>query len=835
MHDIVSILFGVAGLLVLLGFLQAVAGRLNVPYTVLLAGAGVALGLLAGVLAQIGGPGPFADFWRAISEFNLPAEAYLYLFLPLLLFEMALAIEVRRLLDDLAPILLLAVGAVLVSTFVVGAALAPFTDVGLIACLLVGAILATTDPVAVVGIFRDLGAPRRLAMLIEGESLFNDAAAIVLFTLLYGMLAGDRPADIPQALLAFVWSFGGGIAVGLVMGRLLCVLVTPLRDLPMAEISLTVAFAYLSFIVAQHYAEVSGVVAVVVTALVVSALGRTRISPRTWDGLEQVWKQLGFWASSFVFLLAAMKVPPILLDAEASDLLLGGVLVVAALVARAVVCFGLLPLLTWAGLAHKVSYAFKTVILWGGLRGAVSLALALAIPEDPNVAEEVQDFVAVLATGYVLFTLLVQGTTLKPLIHLLRLDRLSAAQVAIRNRALALALTQVQEHIEVVAWHEGIDLDIAHRATRQYGEKLDAIGRDLVAGCVLEEKDRLFTGLVILINHEESLYRSHFREGIVSRVIVETLITRVGWLYDGARAEGRAGYEAASERATGFTQRMIWAQRIQQRLGLDWPLARRLSVRFEALLVTCMVLRELQDFCRHKLAALLSEATARTLGEVLETRGKVAEKALAALRQHYPDYAQLLEHQYLSRVALRREEAEYEGLRAESLIGQEILNDLKGDLERRRAAVEHPPPLELGLLPAQLVSRVPIFAGLGEDRLGAIARQLRGRLALPDEMLIQRGERGDAMFFICAGTVDVRVPGLATPIHLGSGEFFGEMALLSRQPRNADVRAIGYCHLLELSEADFRRLIEQDQELRGHILATARERKLTLDHLEGGV
>ncbi|HSE75229.1 MAG TPA: cation:proton antiporter, partial [Dongiaceae bacterium] len=194
MLDIGLIVFGITGLLALTSLLPALAQRLRLPYSVLLALAGSALGLL--VAARGGMPEGFVatDFLNALASFHISSEAFLVIFLPTLLFETALAIDVRRMLNDVAPILVMAVIAVVVCMVVVGVTLSSLTDYGLIACLLLGAIVATTDPAAVVGIFREIGAPQRLTMLVEGESLLNDAAAIALFSMLAGMLLAGQEA-----------------------------------------------------------------------------------------------------------------------------------------------------------------------------------------------------------------------------------------------------------------------------------------------------------------------------------------------------------------------------------------------------------------------------------------------------------------------------------------------------------------------------------------------------------------------------------------------------------------------------------------------------------------
>ncbi|HSV29375.1 MAG TPA: cation:proton antiporter, partial [Candidatus Omnitrophota bacterium] len=249
MRDITMAVFGVTGLLALVTLLVPVAARANVAFSIVLAMAGIALGLAADAVGMLGLGGPLGDFLATVAQFDLSSEAFILIFLPALLFETAVVIDVRRLMDDLAPILLLAVVAVLVSTFAVGFALGAVSDIGVVACLLLAAIVSTTDPIAVVAIFRDLGVPHRLSLLVEGESLFNDAAAISLFALFLGMLTGERDADVLDGMLAFARGFVGGLVVGYAWGRVVCWSITFLRGQRFAEITVTVATAYLVFLV----------------------------------------------------------------------------------------------------------------------------------------------------------------------------------------------------------------------------------------------------------------------------------------------------------------------------------------------------------------------------------------------------------------------------------------------------------------------------------------------------------------------------------------------------------------------------------------------------------
>ena len=228
-------------------------------------------------------------------------------------------------------------------------------------------------------------------------------------------------------------------------------LVPWLRDSRLAETTLTLALPYLVYTLCERYFDVSGVTAVVVAGLVVNAQGRRRLAPENQAFLQDVWQQLAFWAGSMVFILASMLVPRLMIGIDPYDLLLIGVVALAAIVARAAVLFGLLPLLSAARLARPVSRRYQFVIMWGAMRGAVTLALALGVTENRSIDPEIQRFVAILATGFVLFTLFVNGTTLRPVIHLLKLDRLSPLDQALRHQVLTLALGRVRDAIREAA------------------------------------------------------------------------------------------------------------------------------------------------------------------------------------------------------------------------------------------------------------------------------------------------------------------------------------------------------------------------------------------------
>jgi CPA1 family monovalent cation:H+ antiporter len=825
---LVLTIFGVSGLLALASLMPPLAPRVRLPLTVLLAAIGCALGLLLGVIGPSLPAGPLADFFESLRTMQLSSEALLSLFLPALLFEAALSTDLRRLLDDFGAVLLLAVIAVLVTTVVVGFGLSLATGMPAVVCLMVGAIIATTDPAAVVGVFRDLGAPKRLTTLVEGESLFNDAAAIALFGLLVGLLEGRGDSSYAGTALAFLAEFAGGLGFGFAIAWLGVAVLRVLRGHLRAEMTLTVALAYLTFITAEHYLHVSGVVAVVTAALVLGTAGRTRVPPANWEALTQNWGQLGFWANALILLLGGLLVPRLIPGIGWQEVGALGVLILAALTARAIVLFGLWPALSALKLAQGVTHPQKLVILWGGLRGAVSLALALAATEIAWLDPEMRRFVGLLATCFVLFTLFVNGPTLRSLIRLLGLDRLTKDERAVREGALGLALGRVESRIGELAGELGVPGNAVEVVARPYRERLGALAGGEVA--TLDAEARLQLGLLSLARREERLYVEYRRDRLLSTRMLPQLVADTGRLQDAIKTGGAEGYRVVGRRTVGFSRMLRLALLANRRLGIERPLSQLIGQRFEHLAIVRLAIATLIAFTQDRLAPVLGEDAASRLLSLLEERLAAAVEALDALRLQYPRYARALEARMLGRTALRIEQAEYDELLAEEVIGEEVHKDLHQELSHRWRALDRPLPLDLVMPVPDQIARVPLFASLGPAARAKVARLLRPRLAIPGERIVVKGERGDAMYFIASGAVEVKLD--PAPLRLGSGDFFGELALLTNQPRTADVAALGYCRLLVLSARDFRRLLDSDSGFAEAVGTVARAR-LTASPLPG--
>jgi CPA1 family monovalent cation:H+ antiporter len=391
----------------------------QVPYTLLLVIVGLGLAL--------------ADV-RLVS---LSPGLILLIFLPPILFEAAWNLQWSDLRRELVPVWLYAVGGVIISITITALGLR-LVGIPLITTLLVGACLAATDSASVIGLFRELGAGRRLTTLMEGESLFNDGASIVAFGFLVE-LASDSEWH-STALLRFFTVVGIGVGLGSLIGFGLSYLTRRL-DLPLVEQSLTLVSAYGTYLLVEELGG-SGVIGVVTVGLILGNLSRTDKNSRTQLVVTEFWEFLAFFVNSIVFLLIGDQ---IYLPRLTQNLATTTVTIGAIVLARAIAIYGLGCLSNW--LANtQICLRDQTVLWWGGLRGSVSIALALSIPANLSGREEIIANVF----GTVLFTLLVQGLTTKFLLKKLGLVDNQLQQKYLAATARRVALNRVLQHLNQV-------------------------------------------------------------------------------------------------------------------------------------------------------------------------------------------------------------------------------------------------------------------------------------------------------------------------------------------------------------------------------------------------
>ncbi len=821
-HTVLLTMLGIMALLTVAVMILPLAKRLNIPYTVMLAAIGIVIGLLAHMAPDDLSQGQISDMLHALHQMEITSEVVFFVFLPALVFESALAIDVRRLVDDLAPILMLAIIGLLISTMVAGLAIYGVSGQSLLVCLLLGAIVSATDPVAVVAIFKDLGAPKRLAILVEGESLFNDATAIVAFTILSSMILGESDPSVMGGILSFLTVFVGGIVAGYLMARLVCWMLRWIGESVLARTTLTIGLAYLSFIIAEHYLHVSGVMAVVTAACVLGSRGRSIIARSSWHGMEHVWEQIGFVANSVIFVLVGIAVPRIMSDLGAQQFGWMALLIGAAFVARFAIIFGLLPLLSAMGMAQRVERGYQAVMFWGGLRGAVSLALALAVMENPAFDESVREFIGVMVCGFVLFTLFINAPTVKLVMKLFGLDQLSPVDVAVRDRVLARSFRELSNRVERTAEKQQFDPTLVAEVVEPYHQRSKKIAEH-ASQTTLNEAEQIRLGLKTMVFREKDRYASFQEQALVANEISRQLLHHAADLIDATKSDNLAGYEATYTRHLEFGWQAKWAARVQRQLGSQRWLSRLLADRYHWLQATTMALRELVDQVPECVGEVVNESVAAELTQIIQRRLSVTILALESIEAAYPEYTRGVRKRWLYQWADRLEKSHFGRMRDNASIGGDVYRDLMSEQARNTEQHAASPSLDLGLDARRLVAQVPLFAELSDVGQQSIVHRLKPRLVLPGEEIIHKGEKGDAMYFISSGAVKVLVE--PAPVILGSGHFFGEMALLSDQPRLVTVVAKSFCDLLVLTTGDFESLMSQDHELRQMVEKVAAERR----------
>jgi len=393
-ESVILILFVVASLVAM------ATRRLNLPYTIALMGAGLLLGSL-----------------HLLNPPHLTPELLYTIFLPPLIFEAAIHLKSGDLRKDWPPITTLVIPGVVFSTLVTAAVMIPvsrhFNGIETVSWplgILFGAAVAATDPVAVVAIFRRLGVPRRLRILVESESLLNDGTSIVVFVLALHYLQGAIGSG-SEALVDFGRIVGLGLLTGVVVGMLTSLVMRHLDD-AMVTITLTTVAAYGSFLIAERL-EVSGVISTVTAGLWIGNRGFSQVLfPSIRLATETFWEYIAFAMNSLIFLLMGFAIDLRLLWKLWPVILLA---YLAMLIARFFVVN-----LTWSlfwPTRLKFPYRWSVVLFWGGLRGALSMVLALSIPDTLPFKE----LIVTLVFGVVLLSVFLQGLTMTPLMRWLKL------------------------------------------------------------------------------------------------------------------------------------------------------------------------------------------------------------------------------------------------------------------------------------------------------------------------------------------------------------------------------------------------------------------------------
>lgn len=491
-------------IIIILLFIATLVGiaarRLRVPYTLGL----VVIGLLITLLPQV--------------DITIQPTLIFALLIPPLVFEGAFHLNFHDLRRDLVVILTFAIPGVILTMAIVGAFVSWGTGIPILYTLVFGAIVAAIDPVAVIALFRTIGVPKRLQVLLEGESLLNDGTSIVLFGLIISIAITGSEFNLFTSVVDFIRIAGGGIIIGLILGFIISQIINRIDDY-LIETALTTILAYGSFLIAEEVFHVSGVLAVVGAGLIAGNVGPAGMSPTTRIVLFNFWEFAAFVANSFIFLLIGLQIE---LSSLFESWQVIGIAIAAVLIARAVTIYGL----AWVG--RDIPFRWQHVLNWGGLRGAISLALALSLP---LALGEARNQLQVMTFGVVIFTLLVQGITIGPLVRRLGISERSAVKEEYERRhARSVATQSAFEHLQIMR-NNGLISEHTWQTIspllEQYNQVLVDATKEVLTNHPELEAEEMETARRESLQAQRSTFSILLKDGIISNETYTQLVSEV--------------------------------------------------------------------------------------------------------------------------------------------------------------------------------------------------------------------------------------------------------------------------------------------------------------------
>ena len=498
--DIITIEEITVLLLLIASAVAVLARRLRIPYTVGLVIIGLALSLLSSTVIKVS------------------PQIILALLVPPLIFEAAFHLRWDDLRRDFWLILLLAIPGVILTTLLVGGVVAWGMGLTIQAALVLGALVSATDPVAVVALFRRLGVPRRLQVLLEGESLFNDGTAIVMFNLMIAVaLAGQF--SLVNSIRDFLTVSGGGILIGIALGVIVSQAIARIHD-PLVETTLTTVLAFGSYLVAEYF-HVSGVLAVAAAGIINGNAGPSGMSATTRLVIFNFWEYAAFIANSFIFLLIGLTFDLAVMVANWQAIIWA---ILAALAARLVSIYG------FSFWGSEIPRKWKHVLFWGGLRGAITLALALSLPETGPLGP-VRGTLQAMAFGVVLFTLLAQGSSTDWLVQKLKLVQRSQYQEEYELRhARFVAGRSANDYLRRMAQRGLLSEHTWQRLAPVLEKQNDALVesvREIMVSDPAVEAEELDTARREALRAQRSALRGLLRDGVISEASYALLLDEV--------------------------------------------------------------------------------------------------------------------------------------------------------------------------------------------------------------------------------------------------------------------------------------------------------------------
>jgi NhaP-type Na+/H+ or K+/H+ antiporter len=801
-------------------FLKAIP----VPFTALL----LIIGMALGVLTRFGAFNVWLGFdvsfiaesfkWAA----HIDPHMLFFVFLPILIFEAAFAMDLHTFKKSATNSVILAVPGIIVALLLTGVMVYAIDmfDLGLEGwanwslAFMFGSVISATDPVAVVALLKDLGASKKLGTLIEGESLLNDGTAIVLFMVFFLGLSGQ--ASDANGFVEFFRVALGGIGVGLFFGWIILRWLKGVFNDAMVEISAVVAAAYLTFYVAEHFMHVSGVLALVALGLMVGGFGRSSVSPQVEHFMHEFWELAGFIANCLIFLIVGFVIAE-RTEFTANDFLVLGIIYVGVHIIRAIVILIHYPFMKNTGYGLPVKDAI--VVWYGALRGAIGLALALMVAGiDSADLAQAMDITAVEATrikdqflfiiaGTVTLTLLVNATTIKFLV--VKLGLLDVAPVK------ALAMKASSDYMRSSAESHMLKLkEDRHLRKANWSAVAEYLPKELKA---VENIDEAALSVAKIAEHrlrilekEKSSYWKQFKEGMLSPTAVRTLSDTVNDILDDKGAISLSHRKDLEL----LWQPPKWLSSLQ-----SWPIIGKITENafFEKLAVSydsAVGFIAAQEDCLKLLESMYRAEDTSERPNLERIEQEINENIISGqtfvrnLRNTYPEIYRAIATRQAIRSVLNYELHTVDRLRGKGRLDGGEAAKLTHDIEARmKQLMEKPPSLNLPET-SELLNSVSWAKDLDKETVKKLANFCQSKIYSNGQTIMKSGSTSQGMFIVVRGNVRI-VKGKETIELVGKGSLLGQKAILSNASNIYSAEAESPVTALAISKANVQRLISE--------------------------
>jgi len=762
----------------------------------------------------------FSFFDRSIDwAANIDPHILLYIFLPILIFEAAFAMDVHVFKKTFANATIMAVPGIIIAIVLSAVMVIGLNYLGLglgkwnwPIALLFGAVISATDPVAVVSILKELGASKKLGTLIEGESLLNDGTAIVIFMVIFMSLTGNAIEGSP--IIEFFRVSFGGIAIGLALGWIVIRWVKKVFNDMLVEITAIIGVAYLTFFIAEHFFHVSGVLALVSLGLVMASVGRTKISPEVQHFLHEFWELAAFVANTLIFLIVGVVIAERTVF-TINDFIILGIIYIGVFAIRAIVISLFYPAMKKIGYGLAKTDAY--VLWYGALRGAIGLALALIVAGSDSIDLEIRNQFLFLTAGIVTLTLLVNATTMKMVANKLGITKVAPEKALMIHNANAYVKQSTENNIERIK----SDRFLKRAKWDTVREYLPKYSSESMEGSI-PELSAIAESRRRILEKEKSSYWKQFTDGLLGPDAFRVLTDEINDILDD---EGKVSL-SAREDLEDMLNTPTFLSKAQ-----SYPIIGKTAKRmfFERLTTSydCAKGFVTAQEDTIKLLESMYRAANKTETKHLEIiENEINENKIKGrtfirnLGKEYPEIYNAIATREAIRTMLNYEKHTVERLLKKGrLAGTEAEKMIK-DVENRMKHLRDAPPVYEMASATELLHEIPWLRNLDSHTFGEISKMLESRVYPAGTTLLNEGKVEDGMFIIIRGNIKISINNELIDIY-GPGNIVGELAALTGTKRTATVSTETPATTLWISSSNLIKITKESKDFKTKIWTVA--------------